>query len=162
MPEEQAFCVLVRMMYQYGLRELYKDGFENLYLRLYQLNRLVEDQLPQLRQHLADNNVESHMFASQWFLTIFTARFPLYLVYHILDVFLLQGIDTLFQVALALLMVRCLDIGKNTRDSLGSSCAKKTFFSWILKIFSNTFASRCRKNAEARKLLRLSLNTLAV
>lgn len=47
------------------------------------------------------------MFAAQWFLTLFTARFPLYLVFHILDVFLLQGLDTLFQVALALLMVSC-------------------------------------------------------
>lgn len=42
MPEEQAFCVLVRLMYGYGLRDLYKDGFENLYLRLYQLNSLME------------------------------------------------------------------------------------------------------------------------
>ncbi|CAG2057931.1 unnamed protein product [Timema podura] len=42
MPEEQAFCVLVKLMYDYGLRDLYKDGFENLYMRLYQLNRLME------------------------------------------------------------------------------------------------------------------------
>lgn len=105
MPEEQAFCVLVKLMYQYGLRYLYKDGFECLYMRLYQLNRLMEEQLPQLWQHLTDNNVEPHMFASQWFLTVFTARFPLYLVFHILDVFLLQGVETLFQVALALLTV---------------------------------------------------------
>lgn len=105
MPEEQAFCVLVKLMYQYGLRNLYKDGFECLYMRLYQLNRLMEEQLPQLWQHLSENSVESHMFASQWFLTVFTARFPLYLVFHILDVFLLQGVETLFQVALALLTV---------------------------------------------------------
>ncbi|CAG2062122.1 unnamed protein product [Timema podura] len=62
------------------------------------------EQLPQLWQHFSDKGVESHMFASQWFLTLFTARFPLYFVFHILDVFLLQGVDTLFQVALALLM----------------------------------------------------------
>lgn len=42
MPEEQAFCVLVKLMYNYGLRELYKDGFEVLTLRLYQLDRLME------------------------------------------------------------------------------------------------------------------------
>ncbi|CAB0008986.1 unnamed protein product [Nesidiocoris tenuis] len=42
MPEEQAFCVLLKIMYDYGLRELYKDGFDCLYLRLYQLNRLME------------------------------------------------------------------------------------------------------------------------
>lgn len=35
MPEEEAFCVLVALMYDYGLRNLYKDGFENLYLKLY-------------------------------------------------------------------------------------------------------------------------------
>lgn len=58
-----------------------------------------------LLQHFSEKGVETHMFASQWFLTLFTARFPLYLVFHILDVFLLQGTDTLFQVALALLTV---------------------------------------------------------
>jgi hypothetical protein len=42
MPEEQAFCILVKVMYDYGLRDLYKDGFENLYMRLYQLNKLME------------------------------------------------------------------------------------------------------------------------
>jgi hypothetical protein len=42
MPEEQAFCILVKLMYDYGLRDLYKDGFESLYMRLYQLNRLME------------------------------------------------------------------------------------------------------------------------
>jgi hypothetical protein len=65
----------------------------------------LQEQLPQLWQHFSDKGVESHMFASQWFLTLFTARFPLYFVFHIIDVFLLQGVDTLFQVALALLMV---------------------------------------------------------
>lgn len=42
MPEEQAFCVLVKLMYDYGLRHLYKDRFDNLYMRFYQLNRLIE------------------------------------------------------------------------------------------------------------------------
>lgn len=42
MPEEQAFCVLVRLMYDYKLRNLYKDGFEILNMKQYQLNRLLE------------------------------------------------------------------------------------------------------------------------
>lgn len=33
-----------------------------------------------LRNHFANMGVEPHMFASQWFLTLFTARFPLPLV----------------------------------------------------------------------------------
>lgn len=105
MPEEQAFCVLVKLMYDYHLRDLYKNGFDNLYLRLYQLHRLIEEHLTQLSQHFTEHHIETHMFASQWFLTLFTARFPLYFVFHIIDIFLLHGIETLFQVALALLMV---------------------------------------------------------
>lgn len=42
MPEEEAFSVLVSLMYNYGLRDLYKHGFESLYMRLYQLNRLMK------------------------------------------------------------------------------------------------------------------------
>ncbi|ERL92069.1 hypothetical protein D910_09391 [Dendroctonus ponderosae] len=90
MPEEQAFCVLVNLMYDYKLRDFYKQGFENLYLRLYQLNRLMEEQLNPLWNHFTEHRIETHMFASQWFLTLFTARFPLYFVFHIIDVFLLQ------------------------------------------------------------------------
>ncbi|XP_065346629.1 rab GTPase-activating protein 1-like isoform X4 [Cloeon dipterum] len=103
MPEEQAFCVLVQIMYHYKLRDLFKDGFENLNMRLYQLGRLLEDQVQDLWQHFQEKGVEEHMYGSQWFLTLFTAKFPLHLVFHILDVFLLLGTDTLFLVALALL-----------------------------------------------------------
>ncbi|CAG2122508.1 unnamed protein product, partial [Medioppia subpectinata] len=32
MPEEQAFCVLVKIMNEYGLRNLFRNGFEELQL----------------------------------------------------------------------------------------------------------------------------------
>lgn len=51
-----------------------------------ELNRLIKDQLPKLYEHFEKTGVETHMFASQWFLTIFTARFPLCFVFHTLDV----------------------------------------------------------------------------
>ena len=42
MPEEQAFTVLVNIMFEYGLRELFKNNFEVLHLYFYQLDRLIE------------------------------------------------------------------------------------------------------------------------
>lgn len=42
MPEEQAFCVLVKIMYDYGLRDLYKNNFEDLHCKFYQLERLMQ------------------------------------------------------------------------------------------------------------------------
>jgi len=102
MPEEQAFGVLVRVMHYLGLRDMFRESFEQLQLRLYQvyekeqiviiiifdskikiffqLDRLIETQLPDLWQHFVEHGVESHMYASQWFLTLFTAKFPLFLV----------------------------------------------------------------------------------
>lgn len=141
MPEEEAFCVLVSLMYDYGLRDLYKDGFEILYLNLYQLNRLIKDQLPKLYEHFEQNGIETHMFASQWFLTLFTARFPLHFVFHILDVFLLDGMPILFQVALMLLTefendLRMLD------------------FEGMLKYFRVALPKKCRNVNLAEKLMK--------
>lgn len=42
MPEEQAFCLLVKIMFDYGFRDLYRDGFDNLHLCLYQLDKLIQ------------------------------------------------------------------------------------------------------------------------
>ena len=42
MPEEQAFCVLVKIMFDYSLRDLFKQGFEELHLKFYQLERLMQ------------------------------------------------------------------------------------------------------------------------
>ena len=105
MPEEQAFGVLVEIMFAYGLRDLYRENFEQLQLRFYQLNRLLEKNMPDLWQHFQNVGLETHMFASQWFLTLFSAKFPLFLVFRVLHVFMLQGIETIFQVSLALLMM---------------------------------------------------------
>ncbi|GFX47453.1 rab GTPase-activating protein 1-like [Trichonephila clavipes] len=102
-PEEQAFSILVKIMFEYGLRNFFKNGFEELHLRLYQLEKLIEERIPELHAHFTDLGIEMHMFASQWFLTLYTSKFPLVVVFYILDLFLLDGIDTLFQVALALL-----------------------------------------------------------
>lgn len=46
--------------------------------------------MPDLLAHFEDLGIEVHMFASQWFLTLFTAKFPLNVVFYIIDLFLLQ------------------------------------------------------------------------
>ena len=44
--------------------------------------------MPDLFSHFQYNEIETHMYASQWFLTLFTAKFPLSMVYRIMDLFL--------------------------------------------------------------------------
>jgi hypothetical protein len=143
MPEEQAFCVLVKIMHDYGLRYCLKDGFETLYLRFYQLDRFIEDQLPDLYKHFREQHIESHMYASQWFLTLFTAKFPLYVVFYIMDIFLLEGTPVLFQVALSLLQL--------SRDEL-----LRLDFEGILKFFRISLPKNYSSDENARILLQLA------
>ena len=42
MPEEQAFCVLVKIMTDYKMRNLFNKGFEDLHLKFYQLERAMD------------------------------------------------------------------------------------------------------------------------
>lgn len=98
MPTEQAFSVLVRVMYDYEVRDLFRDEFKVLKLKLFQLQKLIEDTMPDLAQHFAAENVETHMFASQWFLTLYSSKFHLHAVFRILDLVLLEGSSVIFQV----------------------------------------------------------------
>ncbi|XP_062919721.1 rab GTPase-activating protein 1-like isoform X1 [Mobula hypostoma] len=145
MPEEQAFCILVKIMYDYGLRELYKNNFENLHCKFYQLERLLQEQLPELYNHFLDLNLEAHMYASQWFLTLFTAKFPLCMVFHIIDLLLFEGLSIIFNVALALL--------KTSKEDL-----LQADFEGALKFFRVQLPKRYRAEENARRLMEQACN----
>lgn len=101
MPDEEAFCVLVRLMDSYNLRSHFMADMPGL--RLFQFDRLVEEILPLLHTHFTRKGVKSSMYASQWFMTLFSYRFPLSLVYRVLDIVFAEGIEAIFRFSLALL-----------------------------------------------------------
>lgn len=140
MPEELAFCTLVKIMFDYGLRDLFKLGFDVLHLRFYQLQRLTEDYVPDLFAHFYDLGVETHMYASQWFLTLFTAKFPLQMVYFIVDLFLSEGMNTIFHISLALL--------KASKKEL-----LQLDFEGALKYFRVALPRKYRTEANAKELI---------
>lgn len=74
MPDEEAFCVLVRLMDSYNLRSHYLADMPGLQLRLFQYDRLLEEHLPLVYTHLLRKGVKSSMYASQWFMTLFSYR----------------------------------------------------------------------------------------
>ncbi|KAK2491761.1 hypothetical protein MC885_005359, partial [Smutsia gigantea] len=131
MPEEQAFSVLVKIMFDYGLRELFKQNFEDLHCKFYQLERLMQEYIPDLYNHFLDISLEAHMYASQWFLTLFTAKFPLYMVFHIIDLLLCE----------------------TSKDDL-----LLTDFEGALKFFRVQLPKRYRSEENAKKLMELACN----
>ncbi|KAI9706375.1 MAG: GTPase-activating protein [Candelina mexicana] len=94
MPEEEAFCLLVRLMNQYHLRDMFTQDMPGLHLHLYQFERLLEDLEPALYCHLRRRGVTPQLYATQWFLTLFAYRLPLQLVLRVYDLILSDGLET--------------------------------------------------------------------
>uniref|UniRef100_A0A673Y2Y5 Rab GTPase-activating protein 1 n=1 Tax=Salmo trutta TaxID=8032 RepID=A0A673Y2Y5_SALTR len=136
MPEEQAFSVLVKIMFDYGLRELFKQNFEDLHCKFFQLERLMQEYIPDLYNHFLNVGLEAHMYASQWFLTLFTAKFPLYMVFHIIDLLLCE-------VSIYLPLT--------SREDLLA-----TDFEGALKFFRVPVPKRYRSEENAKKLMELA------
>uniref|UniRef100_A0A183SKT4 Rab-GAP TBC domain-containing protein n=1 Tax=Schistocephalus solidus TaxID=70667 RepID=A0A183SKT4_SCHSO len=105
---------------------------------------LLHDQLPDVAKAFEDVGIEAHMFASQWLLTLFTAKFPLNLVFHILDVFLCEGMQFIFKVMITLTRV-------SRRDLLGLD------FEGTLKYFRVTLPKRFRSPEAGKELIATAL-----
>ncbi|KAM4548279.1 ecotropic viral integration site 5 protein homolog isoform 3-T6 [Odontesthes bonariensis] len=105
MPEEEAFCVFVKLMQDYRLRELFKPSMAELGLCMYQFECMIQEQLPELHIHFQAQSFHTSMYASSWFLTIFLTSFPLPVATRIFDIFMCEGLEIVFRVGLAILQM---------------------------------------------------------
>lgn len=118
MPEEEAFCVFVKLMQDYRLRELFKPSMAELGLCMYQFESMIQvgtssgvterecsgeiccmdwmifvdfqEQLPELHMHFQAQSFHTSMYASSWFLTIFLTSYPLPVATRIFDIFMCE------------------------------------------------------------------------
>ncbi|XP_069171325.1 ecotropic viral integration site 5 ortholog isoform X6 [Procambarus clarkii] len=107
MPEEEAFAVLVKLMQDYRMREMFKPSMAELGLCMYQLECLIQEHLPDLHAHFTSQSFHTSMYASSWFLTLFSTTLPQPLACRVMDCFLVDGLEVIFRTALA-----CLTLGK--------------------------------------------------
>ncbi|XP_065363590.1 ecotropic viral integration site 5 ortholog isoform X2 [Calliphora vicina] len=122
MPEEEAFAVLVQIMQQHRMRDMFKPSMSELGLCMYQLESLVLEQIPEMHIHFQQQGFQTTMYASSWFLTLYTTSLNLNISSRIMDVFLSEGMEFIFKVALGLLL-----LGKDTLLSLDMEAMLKFF-----------------------------------
>ncbi|XP_055497385.1 EVI5-like protein isoform X1 [Leucoraja erinacea] len=103
MPEEEAFCVFVKLMQDYRLRELFKPSMAELGLCMYQFEWMIQEQLPELYVHFQSQSFHTSMYSSSWFLTIFLTSFPLPVATRLFDIFMSEGLEIVFRVGIAIL-----------------------------------------------------------
>ncbi|KAI4593094.1 GTPase-activating protein [Pestalotiopsis sp. 9143b] len=122
MPEDEAFCLLVRLMNHYKLRDLFVENMPGLHMHLFLFERLLEDHEPAVYCHLNRRGISPHLYATQWFLTLFAYRFPLQLVMRIYDLILSEGLSALLKFGIVLMQ-------KNASTLLGmTDMAQLTVF----------------------------------
>ncbi|KAK6193366.1 hypothetical protein LQW54_012538 [Pestalotiopsis sp. IQ-011] len=103
MPDNQAFCVLVRLMDHYDLRSCFLPDLSGLHVRIYQFRELLSQMLPSLSAHLEEHQVDP-AYVSQWFLSFFAVTCPLPMLFRIYDVIFAEGAsETIMRVALSLM-----------------------------------------------------------
>ncbi len=142
--EEEAFWCFHEMMQQnlFAMRELYRPNFPMLQLCFFQLRKLMGLHTPGLLAHLDSIGLDVSIFASQWFLTLFTYHFPFRAVLRVWDVFMCEGWKIIFRVAITLLkweepamlgqpldvcmrIVRTISDGKNADQIMDRALALK-------------------------------------
>lgn len=103
MGEKDAFCVLVKLMEKYDLRDCFRPDLNGLHLRIYQFQSLLDAHMPDLAKHFASLAVEA-AYLSQWFLSFFAVTCPLPMLFRIYDVIFAEGAsETIMRVAMSLM-----------------------------------------------------------
>ena len=110
--EEESFWLLVIVMNEepYKLRELFGEDMAGTHEVLYIAEKLLQQFLPKLSQHLESESIHISMFVTQWLLTVYTSTFPFELVARVWDSFLVEGWKVVYRVMLALLEAASKDI----------------------------------------------------
>ncbi|CEP19478.1 hypothetical protein [Parasitella parasitica] len=134
MPDEAAFCVLLKLMGHYGLRGHFTPQMETLHRHMYQFDQLLLQHLPQIHRHLDAQGVMPSMYTSQWFMTLFAYRCPLDLVFRVFDLLFVEGSHIILNFALALMK-------KNQQVILSLD------FESLLDFFSGTIFDAYKENA---------------
>jgi len=132
MSEEESFCVFVKLMNKYKLRTMFQEKMRGLELRLYQYDRFLEDYEPRLAIHLKRQHIESSLYAAQWFLTLFTYKFPLQLVLRVFDLLFSEGLEgPILKFGICLMKQNAEKLLTLEFDTLGPFLKEKLFDVYI-------------------------------
>ena len=88
-----------------GVRRLYENGLNGLAQLMYRLSDTIERQLPALSRHFESLEIQVSMFATRWFLTLFSSLDVLNFECAVLvmDFYAAEGTRALLRVARVLL-----------------------------------------------------------
>jgi len=120
LPEHKTFQIFRTLMLEYPWRlcELFKPGMPGAQQMLSEFEQLLEKHVPKLAKHLENEMIVPSMYATHWFITVFTYNFPFDVVVRVWDVFLAEGWTIVFQTAVAILKINSKALSKHKFEQI--------------------------------------------
>ena len=142
--EDDTFNLLKHLMFQRQMRLNYLPDMKQFQLQLYQLSRLIKDNIPELYELFDKNDVATTLYASSWMLTIFSSSFELGFVSKVYDLLLFASNEVVFRVVLSLLQIHKdelmkLDCFEDIMDYL-KNLIPKIDEPTMAKVFKNVYS----------------------
>jgi hypothetical protein len=121
MDEESTFWMIHSLMIKYSLKGYYLKNFPDLFKSFFKLLRLMKKHIPKIYERFKKYGLCPSMYATQWFISLFSVNFKFETLVRIFDVFLLEGDKILYRFALAVLKLNEKKILKtnNFEDLMG-------------------------------------------
>ena len=106
MDEESSFFMLHSLMKKYKLEGFYLPSFPELKKTFYILLNLEKKYIPKIYEIFKKEGMIPSMYASEWFICLFSRNLSFDILVRIFDVFLLEGFKVIYRFALAFLKLK--------------------------------------------------------
>ncbi|CCF56155.1 hypothetical protein KAFR_0A07210 [Kazachstania africana CBS 2517] len=102
--EVRAFGLLSTLLKFYDAKQLYLENSPGLSMLLFQFDRLLEENSPQIYSFLVKRGIRSSMYMSNYFLTFFSSILPIESSSNVMDLVFFEGLGSLLKIALTLMI----------------------------------------------------------
>ena len=161
MDEESSFYMLDSLMKKYNLEGFYLPDFPELKKTFYTLLNLEKKFVPKIYDLFRKEGMIPSMYASEWFICLFSRNLDFKVLVRIFDVFLLEGYKVIYRFTLAFLKIKEEKFlaGKNGLASIMetiNSCCVDVNIEQLFKIafdfsLSRKFIEKCGEEYEKVK-----------
>jgi hypothetical protein len=78
------------------------------------LDRIIQLNLPKIHYHFKKHGLKVEMFATEWFITLFSVILPPEMAASVLDNFMLEGWSAMYRISVALLRLHETELLKTS------------------------------------------------
>ena len=117
---EDAFNIMCNLINkkQYNMRGYYLPGMPALKKTFYVLLCLQIKYLPKLFDHMIEEFYTPALYATNWFMTLFSSRMPIELTLRIWDIFFIEGFIVMYKIIIAIFKINQKELLKSDYEQL--------------------------------------------